>query len=233
MDAPMAMTAKAVADDQTSKALDENICVRVASTLIARSQFSADPAKHHYAMFVDLPQCTNLRGSGESMGAAFVDFCGQLSKIVFPEVGSDRTISQQVLERAVQSLAAARASTVEKSRTKVRQKSVGVSSTDTLIEMVKQAASERGVPLSEVSRSLFERGFEELDRRLNKESSRKVLEEFQLAYTNLPGSDAPQWMLRVSPALYGRLRVFAHEHKKSLSSVAAMCIAYSLQKHLI
>jgi hypothetical protein len=112
-----------------------------------------------------------------------------------------------------------------------RRPVIGITAAESLHSRLRDIAVRSRRKISEVTRVYFRRGFEELDDRLDRESSEKLFRELGESYESFPGESTKQWMLRLEDQrLYDRALGLAHEYNKSLSELARIVIAGSLQK---
>jgi hypothetical protein len=208
--------------------------LRVGSFLLEQSQIACNRGR--YEMAVELPSQERLMGSGGSAQEAFVDFCTRVSNLLFVEAteqssgSSKSTRDFEALRELVarRDADAARRDASKATRTKERQKTVGVTSKMSLVERIGQDPQSES--FASVARELFEKGLDTLDGRLDAESSNAVFDDFQSVYSALPDPATRQWMLRVERRTYERALVLANEYGKSLSNLAALCIAYGLRR---
>jgi len=204
--------------------------LRVGSLLLERSQIACN--RGHYEMAVFLPPNECVKGTGRSQQEAFVSFCTQVSGLLFPEPTEKQLEASTPIAKAIEALHSELAQREEgtraATRTKARQKTVGVTSKTSLVNRI--GADRESDNFSSSARELFERGLNILDERLESESSASVFGDFQRAYASLSGTETTQWMLRVDRKVYERALVLANEYERSLSSLAATCIAYAMSQ---
>ncbi|MFZ1907328.1 MAG: hypothetical protein WAU56_18255 [Steroidobacteraceae bacterium] len=205
--------------------------LRVGSFLLEQTRIACNRGRYEVA--VDLPSNQRLMGSGRSQQEAFIDFCTQVSNLLFPEATADRQGRQSSAAEdfdALSALLARRDDTNPRVaiRTKARQKTVGVTCKASLVDRIDK--DEASATFASAARDLLERGLDALDQRLDKESSKTVFDDFQCSYAELPESATKQWMLRLERRPYERALVLANEYERSLSNLAAICIAYALKR---
>jgi hypothetical protein len=182
-------------------------------------------------MSFELPNTPKLLGCGHSAKEAFDAFCNRVSRFVYEdaEIGlkghSAFDAFQAVLDHMQRDVVP-----LSPTRSKSRQKTIGVTSKSSLSTEILDGAGDEVSNFAVRARELFEKGFETLDSRLDDESSQKVFGEFVKSYDALADSESTHWMLRLEPSLYERALVVAHEYKKSLSNLAAMCISFAIQQ---
>lgn len=116
----------------------------------------------------------------------------------------------------------------ERFKSKPRQETIGVTTSEKLAEHVQYVASKRGIPFAEFARVLTVRGFNDFDNRVYSESSTKLLDELKDKLRQWSSSEGQQWMLRLDPKVAVRIRVAAREYEKSASEFAAMCLAHGM-----
>lgn len=203
--------------------------LRVGSFLLEQSMIACNRGR--YEMAVDLPSSHRVLGSGRSAQEAFVDFCTQVSSLLFvdPTAPSPDT-SKSAAEDfdALREMVERRDADVAPNRTKTRQKTVGVTSKASLVDQMSSGL--RYENFATLARDLFEKGLGALDSRLDRESSQIVFDDFQSAYAVWPDTATQQWMLRIDRRTYQHALVLANEYGRSLSNLAAICIAYALRK---
>ena len=210
---------------QGSRRLDDER-VQVSSFVIGNSQLVENKSKGRFERSFDLPNHNKLLGVGHSVKEAFESFCAKVSHFVYADAGSDTAGKRAQYQALVAQLKQdAEAQSV---RPKLRQKSIGVYSKVSLSQRIAAGVGEEDAKFAVRARELIERGFERLDSRLDVESSKAVFDAMEARYASLPESTAKQWMLRLDRPLYERALVVAHEYGRSLSSLAALCIADAL-----
>jgi hypothetical protein len=174
--------------------------------------------EYGFELSVDLPD-RRLTASGHSFDEAFARFSVEVSGFAATEANEDLAAW---LEKGA-------SAQVQRTATKVGQKTIGVSSKMSMRELIDEyGQGER----SAAARDLFAKGFKALDDRLDNENSKDVFDAFQAAYDALPDTPTEQWMLRLDPKAYGRAVVRAKEYGKSASNLAALCLAYALKPRL-
>lgn len=204
--------------------------VRVGSFLIEQSQMECSDGL--YRLAVELPSSREqVMGSGLSPREAFIDFCTRVSSVVFAEATPGRRASadstakdfdllrELVERRTVQPVLA--------TRTKARQRTVGVTCKTSVLKSIGNDSESE--TFAAASREFFQRGLDALDHRLDSESSQALFAEFQSLYDAFPGVATEQRMLRLDRQMYERALILAHEYERSLSSLAALCMAYALK----
>ena len=117
-------------------------------------------------------------------------------------------------------------------RAKNRQITIGVTVPVSLKNSLQEIAKVENISFSEVARNYTNIGFEEFDRRIFSEGSKKVISEFLQDTKRWDKSATEQIMLRTDPYLGVRLRTSAKEFRKSASEFGTMCMAHGLVRQL-
>lgn len=117
-------------------------------------------------------------------------------------------------------------------QSKPRQLTIGITIPATLKSSLKEIAEIQNLSFSEVARELTSIGFDEFDKRVFSESSKKLISEFLLDIKKWNNSETEQIMLRTEPNLAIRIRTTAKEFKRSASEFGTMCMAHGLTRQL-
>lgn len=118
----------------------------------------------------------------------------------------------------------------QRTATKERAKTIGVHARTDLWTALDKLATDRDQRPSVIYRELLKVGVDDLDRRLDKESSSKVFAELSSLLNGFDGAEKMQRMVRIEKEFYDRAVFIAKEYRKSMSEVTGMCIAYGLSQ---
>jgi len=121
----------------------------------------------------------------------------------------------------------------ERLSTKSQAKTIGVHAKSSLWDALARLAIERNQKQAVIYRDLLRMGVKDLDKRLDKEASSKVFGELGSLLESYDGVEKEQRMVRIEEDFYNRAIFVAKEFGKSLSEVAALCMAYGLSKSSI
>lgn len=113
-------------------------------------------------------------------------------------------------------------------RTKEPNCTIGVTSSEYLLEELRTIAEERGEPIAVVAREMFDRGLSTFEKRLWNEPSASVLADFKSAYADFRSDNTKQWSLRPERRRYLKSVLLAREYGVSHSQLACWCIAVAL-----
>ncbi|MEA9904869.1 hypothetical protein VDG44_09910 [Xanthomonas campestris pv. raphani] len=203
------------------------------SKLLTTSSFIEERGSLH-RISLTLPDGREIAGEGTDKVMMIGSLCVEIMKS-FPENSSLEKLKRLGL---VEPICPPGTGLKKISNAKVPQKTIGVVSTVSLLDMLEAAGRIAGEDKASVARRYFLSGFEALDKRLDDEDRDCVFKDFlgcREVFIDKEKSERKvrpnvQWPLRLDPRAYGRAVVRAHEHGQSLSGLAVMCLSYALTR---
>jgi len=203
-----------------------NSCASIAES----AQFLCG-SQHEFVCKVELPskQILEVRADRVEMAAALMFF--EIQKAVSPalikdESQSPKTTSNATIERHI-------VENFESSTTKLRKETIGVSASDGLRLYIQNLASDFAKQEGQLARELLTKGFEEFEERMYTESPSEILNEYQSELDIFQGDKSHQWMVRLDRHLFIRVKMTAKNQGRSLSQIAAGCLAHALNEQPI
>lgn len=197
---------------------------RLFSAIVSKTQIESQPAGQTLTYVVDIPSRRRIAASARTPQEALVQIM-----LDFQEMISEPASLSEWPE-AWHKLASTVKIEETPERTKTRRLTIGVTSTNSLVESLNNAKGGNREAFAETARRLATSGFEEFDARIFDESPKKVLAQYEEELAKWQGPTVPQWMLRLEPDVFVRLKLSAKEYGKSASEFALMCIAHELAK---
>ena len=119
-----------------------------------------------------------------------------------------------------------------RSGTKQPAKTIGVWAGADLWSALEQRATAERVKPAQIYRDLMKHGVQQLDARLDKESSSKVFAEMSALLDSFVGAGKAQKMVRIDKNFYNRAVFIAKEFGRSLSEITGMCIVCAFNQQI-